>query len=224
MMSGLEVTPQSDGAFVPPEDLVPSSVTPIPTDRLGLHGSDGQVTTTYPSPSSTVSPGGTPNNNQENGPCFPISRSSELAFALQNSEEQRQQQQSQQVMDDPNESRSEGQNTLPATTGAVAVDNDGPYYYEHGTMYPPVEPCSEDGGASLSMPILGFSTDKFAYEGDMTHAAANGHFHAPIPSYATPVDGHYSTDGSFGATATSDVYSAYNATLDPSSLENNTYT
>jgi hypothetical protein len=62
-------------------------VAPIPVSagglRLGLK--DGDITSTYPSPSSTVSPGGSP--NERNSSSSSLSLSSELIHALQSKPE-----------------------------------------------------------------------------------------------------------------------------------------
>lgn len=254
MMSGLEVTPPNDAHGTPylPQEELASSVTPIPTDRLGLHGNgDGQVTAAYPSPSSTVSPGGTPHTQDTNPPCLPISRSSELAFALHTNEapQQQRQQGMGESLNDVQQQQQRGRQRHPEPQQIVSdapappASDDGPsqhttvpFFYvsdagnETGTMYTPVvEPCSD------AATIMNFSTDKFTFEGDMSNssAAAAGHFHA---SYAASVDnGSYAADGSFVAGDPSDVYSAYTAasaaagtvtTVDPSSLEgaHNPYT
>jgi hypothetical protein len=250
MMSGLEVTPPNDAHATPylPQEEIGTSATPIPTDRLGLHGTgDGQVTAAYPSPSSTVSPGGTPHTQDTNPPCLPISRSSELAFALHTNEDAQQQQRQQKEMSEDVQQqhqrllRHPEPQQIVSDAPAPPTSDDGPstaqFYYvsdagnDAGTMYPPVEPPAT---------IMNFSTDKFTFDGDMAQltsnssAAAAGHFHA---SYSTSVDaGTYAADGTFVAGDPSDVFSTYNTaaaaaagtvtTVDPSSLEgaHNPYT
>jgi hypothetical protein len=220
MMSNLEVTPPNDAHATPylPQEEIGSSATPIPTDRLGLHGTgDGQVTAAYPSPSSTVSPGGTPHTQD----TLPISRSSELAFALHTNEDAQQQRQ-QQGMDDVQQQQQrlvqhpESQQIVSDASAPQGTD-DGPavpFFYVSDAggneVYPPVVEACSDASASMGIPatIMNFPTDKFAFDGgDM---------------------GSYAADGTFVAGDPSDVYSSYTAaaaatgtvtTVDPSSLE-----
>jgi hypothetical protein len=170
MMSNLEVTPPNDAHATPylPQEEIGSSATPIPTDRLGLHGTgDGQVTAAYPSPSSTVSPGGTPHTQD----TLPISRSSELAFALHTNEDAQQQRQ-QQGMDDVQQQQQrlvqhpESQQIVSDASAPQGTD-DGPavpFFYVSDAggneVYPPVVEACSDASASMGIPatIMNFPT------------------------------------------------------------------
>ncbi|KAG6873414.1 hypothetical protein C0995_015839 [Termitomyces sp. Mi166 len=83
LMSGLDVSCSQDTvsshdhlAYAVHEDTHTAGILPVV-------GKDLDVTTTYPSPSSTVSPGGSPHPQGTPPPSVPISRSSELDHALQ---------------------------------------------------------------------------------------------------------------------------------------------
>jgi len=64
-------------------------VAPIPVSAGGLRLDlkDGDITSTYPSPSSTVSPGGSPNERNSSSKSSSLSLSSELIHALQSKPE-----------------------------------------------------------------------------------------------------------------------------------------
>jgi hypothetical protein len=210
LLSGLDVnghsehgtSPIGQGAYSPHEEL----------NAAGLSSCerDGQcVDSTYPSPSSTVSPDNS--THEQSPPALPISRSSELAYALQNNQEQ-----VTEGGNDPHHHYHDPPASPVADTNGSS-QNGTQYMYGHNPGSFHVQSASTSStGSSQSLPMMEFA-DKFRYEGDLNAYSPTGHY-STVPPYPSPSEGqHFATDASFApidghhATdfAPSDVYNGY---------------
>lgn len=207
-MSGLDVSGHAGhgglnehaspiGSYSSQEDL--GAAASLDSDLHNRDSSDDQCgTSTYPSPSSTVSPGGSPHAREASPPALPISRSSELAYALQNNSEQVTTDlacvgfrgtNSSYVIVKANDGNKES-HTQYNVSGPPHADADSnnasqhnvPYFYDDtGAMYPPNN--SSSSSSSLSLPMLDYS-EKFHFNGGMAQISSTGHYHN-IPPYSS---------------------------------------
>jgi hypothetical protein len=206
-------SPVNQSCYSPQEDL-PSAVG-IETDSHSRSGGD-DGTAAY-SPSSTVSPG--PHAQDANPTAVPISRSSELAYALHV---------------EPDQVFESGRGKLTSySPDAPDAEADAPGASRDITPY--FFPQEQGPSASSNSPMGAFA-DKFGFDSEMNPMSPDGHYH---PSYTSTGDNQYNPVGSFATSegqeelgihhqiefAQSDVYPAFNGgSVDPSSvtsIENN---
>jgi hypothetical protein len=187
LLSGLDVngehgtSPITQGAYSPHEELNVAGLNTCEGD-----GQSGD--STYPSPSSTVSPDHS--NHEPSPPAIPISRSSELAFALQNNQEQ--------VAEGGNDPHRHyhGQPASPVADTNGSSQNGAQYMYGHNPGSFPVQSAStSSSGSSQSLPMMEFA-EKFRYEGDLNAYSPTGHY-TDVPPYPSPGEGHFTADASF---------------------------
>jgi hypothetical protein len=198
LMSGLDVNSQQDShtgapaahtTYPPQGELVPNASTPIPA------GNSTQSSSAYPSPSSTVSPCQSPHtaDNSNNtaatsssSSCIPISRSSELAYALRDGQDCRSEQQHTQcaqMLD------------APVSSGDVSAPR---FFYvpsEPSAMYTSAADSTTatpeaTSSSSLTLPLIdyGAASDKYAFDAEMPSISATGHYQASLASYAASRD------------------------------------
>jgi hypothetical protein len=167
LLSGLDV----NGA----RDARPHGTSIHPPDE-----SDGHPTSTYPSPTPTVSPGGSPHVQDGASSSLPISTSSELAFALQTHE----------ALDG---------GTDPYADVATSPSTDaGRVSYFYGTLATgeadagyPQSSSSSSSGSSMSLPMMEYG-EKYPFE-----MPAAGPYQA-MPAYAPAADaGQYTPESTY---------------------------
>jgi hypothetical protein len=207
-------SPVNQSCYSPQEDL-PSAVG-IETDSHSPNGGDNG-TAAYPSPSSTVSPG--PHAQDASSTAVPISRSSELAYALHV--------QTDQVFESGCGKLTPYPHDAPDTEADApgAAHDITPYFF-------PEEQDYVRSPSASSNSAMGFA-DKFSFDSEMSSMPPNGHYHP----YTSTGDNQYNV-GSFATSegqeelgihqiefAQSDVYPTFNGgSVDPSavtSIENN---
>lgn len=230
MMSSLDVNGISEGiastldqaAYINHDDLQSSEV--VRVDESG----GCSESSTYPSPTSTISPGigGSPHAHDTPPASVPISRSSELAYALQSQPEQVRLACAVYNLSDPDELHGQAQtSTAPTQSEQIAYSNhsipshldaittsQGQYFYPHETH-------SQSMGASgTPMEYM----DKYHYDPDFGPRAPHEQYDTSA-NYLTDaynVDNH----GELGIhhqhmgfqAPNPDVYDPYGDVIDPS--------
>jgi hypothetical protein len=232
-------SPINQSCYSPQEEL--ASTVNIETDPLSRNGDDNG-TAIYPSPSSTVSPGSSPQTQDVNSTIVPISRSSELAYALHIKPDQVKvhcrSTMTQNIDQHCNakvfESGRETNIPYPHHSDSPDAETDGngaphdiaPYFFvqEQDYVQSPSASSSSPMGLQVEFP------DKFNFDGEMNSISPNGHYH---PSYPSAANGQYTAADSFATGeghedlelhhqmefAQSDVYATYNGgSVDPSAV------
>jgi hypothetical protein len=198
----------------------------------------------YPSPSPTVSPGHSPHVHETNPPALPISRTSELAFALQTNDGQVRKLDRTVTYSDahfdarlqPSATSNDIHYHKPSDPPTVEAgprgfgDNGLQHVYgeashAESSIYS-LATANGSSSSSLGVPSMDYP-DKYRYDGDTIAYSTTGHYEA----YPPPVNGHYTVETNFsngdghhvsGFGPSSEVYPTYNA--DPcnnaSSIEN----
>jgi hypothetical protein len=242
LMSGLDV----NGHSSPVCDTFTSQegrCIPDVTGRDNHCGSDS-----YPSPSSTVSPGHSP-VHEADPPTLPISRSSELAFALQTNDGQVvylfilflkysniHLDSSSQTSTTPSDVHYQKPSDSPPTDTAPRgfVENVPQYVYGEVPHHPEssiytLPAANGASNPSLCLPSMDY-TEKYRYDGDTLPYTTTGHIQS-LPVYPSQASAHYAVETNFttgeGQQFTSfgpppsEVYPAYNADPcnNPSSME-----
>jgi len=223
LMSGLDVngqpSPVAQDTYAPQEGQ-------SMTGMADSTGRDNRCRTeTYPSPSSTVSPGHSPHVHEAVPPALPISRSSELAFALQTNDGQ--------SSASPNDIHYRKPSDSPAAdaTPLGFGENVSQYVYgevshQESSIYT-LSAANASSNSSLGLPTIDYP-DKYRYDGDTMTYSATGHYD-PLSAYPTPASGHFETNFATGEGhhvsgfgPSSEVYPTYNADPcnNPSSIEN----
>jgi len=212
-------SPINQSCYSPQEEL--ASTVNIETDSLSRNGDDNG-TAIYPSPSSTVSPGSSPQTQDVNSTIVPISRSSELAYALHIKPDQVFESGRETHIPYPHHSDSPD----AETDGNGAPHDIAPYFFvqEQDYVQSPSASSSSPMGLQVEFP------DKFNFDGEMNSISPNGHYH---PSYPSAANGQYTAADSFATGeghedlelhhqmefAQSDVYATYNGgSVDPSAV------
>lgn len=241
LMSGLDVngqpSPVAHDTYAPQEG---QSMTGM-ADSAGRD--DRCRTESYPSPSSTVSPGHSP--HEAVPPALPISRSSELAFALQTNDGQVRNwfdplrvpllilNAYMQSSASPNDIHYRKPYDSPAADAAPLVFGENVPQYVYGevphqenSIYT-LSAANASSNSSLGLPTIDYP-DKYRYDGDTMTYSATGHYD-PLSAYPPPVSGHFETNFATGEGhhvsgfgPSSEVYPTYNADPcnNPSSIEN----
>jgi hypothetical protein len=170
-------------------------------DRQGSNSS-------YPSPSSTVSP-----CHEQSPSSLPISRSSELAFALQNEQEQ--------AIKGGNDTKSHYRDPSdsPGVDPQGASQSGITYTYRQTPdTFHAHSASGSSSDSSMSLPVMEFA-EKIDYEGDLSAYSSTGPY-AAVPSFPPSNDRQF-TDASFTegqdhhtndftqSGSSPDIYSAY---------------
>ncbi|KAF8894007.1 hypothetical protein BD779DRAFT_969147 [Infundibulicybe gibba] len=210
-MTEIHISPLSQHSYAPHESLDPS----------GNDEDNSHEPISYASPTSTISPGGSPHIPGVSPINVPISRSSELAFALQGKPDE-----TQGVAQD-------GQYPHPPPAEASTPSQDNPTYFysqeyvqDSNTLQQPSNPT--DNSPPEEIPRE-FSTSKYPFDFS-SPLSSQGHYNSAYTSMAdgyTPVDER----GEFGihhrveygrCAPITGVYNSYGDNIDPSvvSVEN----
>ncbi|KAG6885682.1 hypothetical protein C0993_011167 [Termitomyces sp. T159_Od127] len=189
LMSGLGVNCSQDGVNIHDHAVYPVHEDVHSVGVLPVVGKESNAASTYPSPSSTISPGGSPHAQGTPPSSVPISRSSELDHALQS-----QSSQVQTMTIDPSFTR-----VTPLTTVEIQPESNPPaeqYFYLHDP--------SQMQQPSASVPTT-VEANKYDYNYDVPYVtqsypvlegdsvALHQSFEVPVVSYESMV--HFDTTG-----------------------------
>ncbi|KAK0461231.1 uncharacterized protein EV420DRAFT_187751 [Desarmillaria tabescens] len=198
-VSGLQGNSEVQGSpmdkFSPPGDGSGAAATQDRSDG------DDVATSTYPSPSSTVSPGSTPSLvNEGTSSNLPLSRSSELAYALHNHRR--------------------------ATDGSIADDtsqsasNVGGHQFVYGVSDPAFQPSTSSSQVTDS---FRFDTSEHSLSADCNYTMNYPDVYAVdagFPSHNTHVEGGEMNNNAIAFNHSQEMYGSYGPATNSTPLEN----